>query len=344
MDQPLVSVIMPAYNADQYIGEAIDSILNQTYIHFEFIILDDGSTDLTKKIIQSYKDSRIRFVQNKSNQGLVHTLNKGLSLAKGELIARMDADDWAYPQRLELQANYMIKNRNIGLCGASIEIWDGAKVSDIWNYPSLDSEIKVKLFYKCSFAHPTVMYRKSLFLEHDLSYKQKFFPAEDFELWTTMAPITTFYNFSQPLLKYRRSDKQISTSQKKEQENKTLEINWNQLLKLNIKDSIEYKSLHESFIQNHFPENLDQLKTLTKWLEKILLANQRTKIFNQQYFAKELAKRLWNICYFLNCKNFKAIKIYRNSSLSNYYSPPLIKFLNGLFKNHFDFRLPKNGI
>ena len=112
---------MPAYNAEKYINEAIDSILAQTFTDFEFIIIDDGSTDSTCAIVESYSDSRIRFFKNEHNLGVAATLNRGLDLARGEYIARMDADDISLPTRFEKQAAYMDSHPDVVVCGTGVE-------------------------------------------------------------------------------------------------------------------------------------------------------------------------------------------------------------------------------
>ncbi len=115
MPKPLVTVLMPVFNAEKYLREAIESILNQTLIEFEFLIIDDGSSDNSISIIRSYSDSRIRFIQNEHNLGISKTLNRGIELASAELIARMDADDISYPQRLQKQYDYINNNEDCAL-------------------------------------------------------------------------------------------------------------------------------------------------------------------------------------------------------------------------------------
>src|SRR5688500_15226048 len=121
--KPAISVVMSAYNSDKYIAKAIESILNQTFKDFEFIIINDGSKDESLKIIKRYgkKDKRIVLIDNKKNLGLIKSLNKGLKIAKGKYIARMDSDDIAMPQRFKIQLDYLDKNRNIFLVGTSFE-------------------------------------------------------------------------------------------------------------------------------------------------------------------------------------------------------------------------------
>ena len=120
---PKVSVVMPAYNAEKYIGEAIESILNQTFRNFEFIIINDGSVDRTKEIIQEYDDPRIVLLENDKNSGIVVTLNKGVDAATGEYIARMDADDIALSNRIEQQVMFLNTHRNIGVVGSALQIF-----------------------------------------------------------------------------------------------------------------------------------------------------------------------------------------------------------------------------
>ena len=118
---PSISVVMPAYNAEKYLREDIDSILAQTYDDFEFIIINDGSIDRTKEIILSYSDPRIVYIENEQNSGICVTLNKGLDTAKGRYIVRMDSDDIALPQRLEIQVRYMDANPDVGVAGSMVE-------------------------------------------------------------------------------------------------------------------------------------------------------------------------------------------------------------------------------
>ena len=114
---PKVTVLMPVYNCEKYLRESIESILNQTFKDFEFLIINDGSSDKSAEIVESYNDNRINFVQNEKNIGLAASLNRGLDIAKGEYIARMDADDISLPERLEKQVRFMETNPQIGICG-----------------------------------------------------------------------------------------------------------------------------------------------------------------------------------------------------------------------------------
>ena len=177
---PLVTVIMPAYNCEKYIREAIDSILNQTFIDFEFIIINDGSKDRTNKILQSYQDPRIVVINNKRNLGIVKSLNKGLKLAKGEYIARQDADDISLPERLMKQVKYLDSRKNIGLLGCGvIEIDEYGSEKRRWEIKR-DGEVIEFI------AHGSVMMRADCIKQVD-GYREELKHVEDKDLWYRIA-------------------------------------------------------------------------------------------------------------------------------------------------------------
>lgn len=214
-DYPLVSVIMPAYNTEKYISEAINSILNQTYKNFELFIIDDCSTDRTVEIIKAYVDARIRFIYNEKNYGLVYSLNKCINLAKGKYIARMDSDDISLPERLCEQVEYMELKPDVSIIGTAFRYSDSKEVVQ---HPEGDDLIKIQLLNNTAFGHPTVMIRKNDLINNYLVYDHSFLPAEDYELWTRMAEKgLKMANLSTIGLIYRRHNSQISSSRHDEQ-------------------------------------------------------------------------------------------------------------------------------
>ncbi len=148
---PLISVVMPVYNSEKYLEEAINSILNQTFTDFEFIILNDGSTDKTEDIILSYSDSRILYIKNKTNLQIVKTLNKGIELASGKYIARMDSDDISSPERFEKLIEFMENNHEIDICSTWLETFGNRK--KIWKNPLSHEEIKATLLFNSAKVH-----------------------------------------------------------------------------------------------------------------------------------------------------------------------------------------------
>ncbi|RLD62356.1 MAG: glycosyltransferase family 2 protein [Bacteroidetes bacterium] len=207
-----VSIIMAAYNAEKYITQSIESLINQTYTDFELILIDDGSTDETKNIINHFSDNddRIIPVFNEKNLGLTKNLNKGIALSNGEFIARMDADDISYLTRLEKQVEFLKNNPGIDLVGtASIDIDKNGMELNKRIVPETHQQI-VNLLPKANpISHPTVMFRKKSFSKVNF-YNVEYKTTQDYELWfRAIGAGLKFYNLQEILLQYRMDDTYI---------------------------------------------------------------------------------------------------------------------------------------
>lgn len=203
----LITVLMCVYNGESFLREAIDSILAQTYDNFEFLIVDDGSTDQSKSIILGYSDPRIVLISNEINKGLIFSLNYGVAKAKGHYIARMDADDIADSKRLESQLAH-IKSNDLDVVGASAKTF-GCFSRRILSYPSQHEQLLFRLLFGSAFAHPLV-FAKTQCLK-DNPYSEKYPCAEDYELWCRLAVQGyRFGNQNEVLLFYREHSGQIS--------------------------------------------------------------------------------------------------------------------------------------
>ena len=214
-EKPRVAVLMSVYNGEKYLREAIDSILNQTFKDFEFLIIDDGSTDNSSDIIRSYTDPRIRLIQNEKNIGLTRSLNKGLKLAKGEYIARMDGDDIALSDRLEKQVSFLDKYEDVKLVGSSYyEIDESDKVLGRVDCLTNNDDIQRRfLLPNNCFCHPSTMFRKEC-IEKVGTYREFFKYAQDYDLWRRIAEEYNVANIGEPLLKWRISHNSISSTAK----------------------------------------------------------------------------------------------------------------------------------
>lgn len=204
MLHPKVSVVMPAYNAERYISRAIESILNQTFKDFELIIINDASTDSTLSIINKYikKDKRIKVISNKKNLQIAASLNIGITKAKSNIVARMDADDYSIRNRLELQYKLLEKHSDIAIVGAYMYVVNEQnKVLTIRKYPTKSDDLKKVMFRYSPFAHPVVMYRKKVIQEFG-GYSLGIFPCEDYELWFKVGSKYKFATIPKPLLRY----------------------------------------------------------------------------------------------------------------------------------------------
>lgn len=212
MNNPKISVIMSVHNGGEYLKEAIQSVLNQTCADFEFIIINDGSTDNSLSIINSFQDQRIKLI-SRENKGLVQSLNEGMKLATGEFIARMDADDISLPERFSRQVEFLKKNPDIYLCGTWAKTIDANdKITGEYTYPPLTHDkIKKYLLLHNSFIHPSVMFKKEVINKVGV-YNKKYKHIEDYEFWTRVLKNFKTANLPEFLLKYRINQTGITRS------------------------------------------------------------------------------------------------------------------------------------
>ncbi len=202
--KPKISVIMSVYNGEKYLKEAVNSILKQTFTDFEFIIINDGSTDNTRAILESYNDPRI-FLFHQDNIGLTKSLNKGLSFAKGDYIARMDADDISDKRRFEKQFHYLNTHPEIGVTGSNINIIDEyGKIISKLNQLNSHKEIMSKLLSDNQLIHGTLFIRKELLKKVEY-YDEKYTLAQDYDLLLRLSDITKFSNLHECLYSWRKN-------------------------------------------------------------------------------------------------------------------------------------------
>lgn len=210
MGSPIVSVVMSVFNGEAFLSEAIESILGQTFRGFEFLVVDDGSTDRTAEILGGYasRDGRMRVLRHE-NKGLALSLNIGINFATGSYIARMDADDVAMPNRLEEQVKFMERHPEVGVLGGAVEVINTEGQAIHTTRPPLgDSEIRSSMLRCNPICHPTVIMRREVVLVSG-GYR-KIFDAEDFDLWLRMGERSRLASLSKPLLRYRIHSDQVS--------------------------------------------------------------------------------------------------------------------------------------
>lgn len=232
MNIPAISVLMPAYNAEKYISEAIGSILDQTFKDFEFIIVDDASTDGTWNIIKKFAaiDNRIIAIQNERNLKICQTLNRGIEIARGKYILRMDADDWSFPDRIQKQYEYMVSHNEIVISGGTMFVCD-EKLNPISKrtYSQHDKELKKSILRYSPFSHPTVIIKTKI-VKKVGGYNMLY--AEDIELYLKLGQYGKFGNIIEPLIKYRDIPSSMTNTKLKVTELHTLQLRLHAVRKL----------------------------------------------------------------------------------------------------------------
>lgn len=295
IDHPKVTVLMPVYNGEKYLREAIDSVMNQTFTDFELLILNDGSTDDSLEIMKAYDDPRIRLIQNDDNLGLVATRNKGLSNARGEHIALLDCDDIAYPERLAKQVDFLDRHPEFGMIGSWIEVIDqkSRPTGEVVKHTACPEEISPLLLFHNYFAQSSLMIRKSALPdEHYRLYPV----AEDYDLWVRMAKKSMAWNLPKFLVKYRVHSFSTTSENTEEMEKCVRQIISEQLNMIELKPTAYELDIHRSIENLSFSVNVEFLKAAETWLKKILDANNRIRFYESSYLERCLAEKWFLIC------------------------------------------------
>ena len=289
----ILSVVMAAYNADKYIREAIDSVLNQTYTDFEFIIINDGSTDSTLSILHSYSDERIKII-DQANVGLSKSLNKGISIANGEYIARMDADDRCHIDRFKKQLDYLFSNLDVVLLGSNSNVMD-EEGNFLYTTNVLTKVEDAKTFLKFSpFIHSSVIFKKEIFNKCQGYPEDIIHHFEDLILWEKMFRYGKMANLSEALIFYRITPGSIT--------NKTGKafVLQKKISSIYLKGGDVGKEIYDRFIElTHLSKN-QQIALYYNKLAKIYLLQHK----NKKMALKNIKLSLANLPF-----NFSALKL-----------------------------------
>lgn len=267
-----VSIILPFYNAELFLQEACQSIINQTFKDWVLIAINDGSSDSSEEIVRSFGDDRINLISNSSNIGLVASLNKGLALSNGEYVARMDADDISLPNRLTDQVNFLDYHSDLIGCGSQIQLID-AFGSDIDSpkYPTRPSDLKAAFMYSNPIAHPTILIRTAIIRQvggYKMQMHYENCSVEDYDLWTRLASLGyKLANLPEVHLKYRIVSTSLTSVAKK---NKKLFTASRQVLLNNLQDrSQHYSAPFISISTNNYSYQVSRL-LIREWVKPSL--------------------------------------------------------------------------
>jgi glycosyltransferase involved in cell wall biosynthesis len=290
---PLVSVIMPAFNSEKYIGEAIDSILAQTYKHFELIIINDGSVDKTAEIVTSYNDKRIKYFDNGTNLGIPKSSNKAIIYSKGKYIAILDQDDIAAKDRFEIQVKYLENKPEVAVCGSFYEVFN-ENSSIITRQPLMPKQIKTRLFFENPMGNPTVMMRNQIFKKDHLYYDESLKISSDFDLWCKVSHKYDIANLPFILTKYRDHSSQYSDNTLLMHKGDRVVLNRQAENLLKRKLAKEEQLIHFQLMNRL--KGLDRprvkYKNIMNWVDLLLEANLSNNVYDHETFKKEMKRWL----------------------------------------------------
>lgn len=324
-EAPRITVVMPVFNGEKFIREAIESVLAQTYRNFVFLIINDGSTDASMSIVNDFEDDRIKIIENDGNQGLVKSLNKAFSDIDTEFIARMDCDDIWYPEKLSRQVALLDKQPGIGVCG-TCALCFGDK-NYIQKFPETNEQIKVGLLFHCMMCHPSVVFRTSVLKSSGLEYEESFYPAEDYRMWIRAVGVTQLYNLQEVLIKYRTHHSQVSNLMWDIQEQTVDRIRESQLRDLYPDCPSEDVLFHiKRFASLRLSSEKDIIR-FRRWVETLLLKNRKSKYIDSRIITKELGNYV-----------YAATKEYFQMTQTKYGVTAVIAFLLSAKWRYLDLR------
>lgn len=322
----MITVLMSVYNGEKYLRDAIDSILAQTYTDFEFVIYDDSSTDRTPEIIMSYSDSRIVYRHNNTNQGLTKNLADGLNRSNARYIARMDADDIAFPRRLEKQVLYMNEHPEISILGSAVSYFRDSPGDGIVAYqPTDDERIKATLFISFTLLHPSIIIRRSDLVERHINYNPDYPCAQDHELYLHgILKGIKFANLLEPLLYMRSHSGSISRAKHSFQQECSQRARSSFLAKTGIAEECtdEEINAYNNFASGYFPETIEKIHYYERFTEKIF-NNPKTELYFDKVLLRELmAAKLCDGAYeVINRKTLRTPALNARKSELKKFSP-----------------------
>jgi len=277
---------MPVYNCEHYLNEAIQSILHQSYYEFDFVIINDGSTDKSSEVIRSFTDSRIVYLENDRHAGLPYTLNRGLDLINHTYIIRMDADDISLPTRFGSQISFMDAHADVGLSGTWFEEFEAGSIR--YCFSDDYQRLKAQMLYTNPIGHPTVIFRNHLLKKFGLQYDPKFYYCEDYAFWPLCARKFPISNIPEVLLKYRRHNKQISTEFAAQQKEEAIRVQISQI-DLLTKLNGQTRNLYKKVLEKQLLTEEEQIK-VERLFSLLIDQNKQSRLYDPSFFKIALER------------------------------------------------------
>jgi glycosyltransferase involved in cell wall biosynthesis len=314
--EPRVTVLMPVYNGEAFLHEAITSVLSQTFGDFELLVINDGSTDRSVAIADSTHDPRIRIIDNEKNRGLIYSLNKGLDLARGEYIARMDCDDTSLPRRLEKQVGFMRAHPEIGISGTWIEV--RGKKTYPKKYPADSESIRCNMLFYCAVAHPSVIIRKEVIKRYQLYFDESYVLAEDYELWVRALNKVKFSNLPEILVRYRLRPDLSRTKLGRDQLLTASRVRRNQLAEMGFDDRDEDLRVHEAVATCQMVPDKLHFGKAEKWLLNLREKNKPKGKYPERELKEAIGEAWFRLCEQASKRGLWTLKTYLISPLSKW--------------------------
>ena len=319
-DIPRITILMPMRNSATTLCEAVESVLRQTHKDFEFLIIDDASTDETVSILNGYRDPRIVLLRNETNLGVAKTLNRGLDAARGSYIARMDGDDICEPDRIERQLAFMERHPGLGLSGSFVRRM-GAGFDYVLRFPRGSECLRSYVLLGNPLAHPTVIFRQDALNRHRFRYDSSCGAAQDYELWSRCLRVMDADNLDAPLVHWRANERSVTSARFSESNRTALCIQRAELARLGISIGDEELAFHRQIGNGSGFSSYGELRRAEQWLKMLLGKNVLVSVYPAEGLRQAIAFVWFRVCLNSSCLGPRAWLIYYKSSISEGYRP-----------------------
>jgi glycosyltransferase involved in cell wall biosynthesis len=302
-DQPLVTVLLPVFNAESFLKKALQSISNQSYQNLEILAIDDGSTDNSPSLLAKYEDKRLRIETNEKNLGLIGTLNKGVPLSLGKYIVRADADDICLPERIAKQVHFMETNPGVGISGTGFGTFgENLSLTEKGHFSSDHFEIRFRHLYQIHLLHGTSIWRKDALIESGMTFDPDFAHAEDYDLFDRMDQVTKLSNIPDVLYHVRMHDQSVSKQFDQVQEANSIRIKKRAFARLGLKMTDNRLDLFRNLCHLDYRKlNGEELAVASLILE-METANKDSNYFPIDFLRRRL-QDLWLRLYLNNASS-----------------------------------------
>ncbi len=334
MSEPLLTVLMPVYNAESHVHEAVKSVLNQSFSDFKLLVVNDGSTDKSVEIIEASNDSRIEFLHLPQNGGLVNALNTGLDNIDSKYIARTDADDVCLPDRLTKQIAFMESHPTVGALGTGFDsLHPNGEIKTGTRFSGDHNMIRFKHMYQIHIIHGTAMLRNSVIKVHNLRFDPKFKHAEDYDFFDRLGDVSEISNLAESHYLIRQHDGRVSSQFSETQWNNSGIVKQRVLSNMGVQTTEhELNLLMWMMYQNYEWYTDDYTNELIELVDKVLDANLRSKYLPADFFRKQLTHHVLHLLIYQAGKGKNVRALIRKSKYFRFADNPRL-MLSALVKS-----------
>jgi glycosyltransferase involved in cell wall biosynthesis len=320
MPSPRVSVLLPVYNVESYIQETLGSLLRQTFQDFEIVVIDDRSTDQTAERVSALNDPRIRLYTNQVNLGRAGSDNHGMTLVRGELVAKMDGDDLCHPERLARQVAFLDAHPDVDVVGSWVQCFGAGQM--LFEYPARPADTRAGMVFNMTIGNPSVTLRMGRWQELGLRYDGQLRQTEDYDFFGRYLHQLTIANLPEALVNYRVLPQSVRPAVYEERLRVANEIRARLLTTFGVPFSARELHLHNTI--SHHPFSLGDLTLpeVHEWLWKLYTSNQQSGFAEPEAMLRAVAERWFLTCYLNPDKRTNSLREYRRQPLSRYYALP----------------------